>query len=143
LQFLTPRNLENHAPMQAGARFSQNQLFELGLKKTLQNDATLPPRRPALQILGPLESLQNSACLPGRFLSDLWTQNGAENVGKSSPRASQGPPEARFLSHTASGLVFCCFFDPPEPRKSCSRVSGSTIFTKSAVRPGGQKSTPK
>ena len=43
--FWTPRDLENRAPMQAGARFSENQLLELGVEKGPQNDPQNDPKR--------------------------------------------------------------------------------------------------
>ncbi len=44
--FLAPRTLESHAPVQAGARFSQNQVFELGTEKGPQNQPQNDPKRP-------------------------------------------------------------------------------------------------
>ena len=65
-----------------------------------------------------------------RFGSPVRVQNAPKIEAWSLPRCSYDPVSVGgcFRSH------FGLFLDPPEPRKSCSRVSGSTIFRKSGFR---------
>ena len=85
----------------------------------------------------------NFNLLLGPLLGRFGTQNEPKIAPKSTPRGSRDALGARWPLEAVFGALLGSFLDPPEPRKSCSRVSGSMIFTKSAFRAGSQKSTPK
>ena len=65
--FWTPGDPENRAPMQAGVRFSENQLFELGVEKGSQNDPQKDPKRaPRGSQIAKIDS-QNRCSILGEF----------------------------------------------------------------------------
>ena len=58
----------------------------------------------------------------------------AQERPKSGPRAPKRPQERFKRPESAPGAILVRFWSLPGPQKSCSRLDGSTIFTKSALR---------
>ena len=73
-----------------------------------------------------------SACFRYRFLIDLGTQNGSQNGPKSSPRGPQDALGARLPLEVGFGAILDPFWDPPGPRKACSRCGAVLFFVKMA-----------
>ena len=78
------------------------------------------------------KNAEKSACFRCRFLIDLGPQNGPQNVPNSSPGGSQDALGARLPLEVGFGAILGPFWDPPGPRKSCSRCGAVLIFTKIA-----------
>ena len=65
---------------------------------------------------------------------DLGAQNGPQNAPKSSPRGPQDALGARLPLEVGFGAIWGPFWDPPGPRKSCSRCGAVLFFANLASR---------
>ena len=76
-------------------------------------------------------------------MTNLGVQNGPQHGPKSSPRGSQDALGARLPLEAVSGAILASFLNPPEPRKSCSRLGAVLIFAKIAYGAREPKIDPK
>ena len=115
--FGTPWDLGNGAPMQAGARFSENQLFELGASKGPQNAAQNDPKRaPGGSQSGKMDG-QSRCLILGGFSSRFSTILGIPKGPPGHPKMSQKRVKSQTRLRGASGGSFwshCGFIlEPP------------------------------
>jgi len=125
--FLTPGNLENRAPVQAGARFSENQLFELGAEKGPQNDPKIDPKTTPRGSPTAKNDVQSRCSIlsefPHRFSTIFRPPKGSRGTPKTSQKGIKSTPRLRgasgeqFWSNLGAILGSFWSFGKPKIRK--------------------------